>query len=87
MIVTAALLYGEGDFGRSMCLAVEAAFDTDCNAATVGSLVGMSTGFSQIPASWYDPFEETLQTTMPGLGMVKIEELATQTMALMSEKA
>lgn len=33
VIVTNALLYGQGDYGRSICKAVETGFDTDCNGA------------------------------------------------------
>ena len=49
MIVTAGLLYGEGDYGRSVCLTVQSAFDTDCNGATIGSIVGMMSGINAIP--------------------------------------
>ena len=49
MIVTAALLYGNGDYARSVCLAVGAAFDTDCNGATVGSIAGVMNGAKDIP--------------------------------------
>lgn len=42
MIVAVALLYGEGDFTKSIGLAVGAGYATDCNGATVGSLGGMN---------------------------------------------
>ncbi len=29
MIVVAALLYGKGDYGKSICMAVETGFDAD----------------------------------------------------------
>ena len=64
MIVVAALLYGGGDFGKSICIAVGMAFDTDCNGATVGSILGMANGISTIPAYWMAPINDTLMTTI-----------------------
>ncbi|MBQ2403828.1 MAG: ADP-ribosylglycohydrolase family protein, partial [Lachnospiraceae bacterium] len=80
MIVAAALLYGQGDYGRSICMAVETGFDTDCNAATVGSILGMAYGVSHIPACWSDPIQDTLHTSIFGIHEVKISERAQMTL-------
>lgn len=83
MIVTAALLYGESDFSKSVGLAVQSGFDTDCNGATVGSIVGMKIGASGIPACWTDPIHNRLQTGVFGVGTVCVDDMVEQTMAAM----
>ena len=80
MIVTAALLYGHGDFGKSICLAVQAAFDTDCNGATVGSILGMRNGIDGIGAQWYEPLHGKLTTQILSIGTVEIESLVQTTL-------
>ncbi len=62
MIVCAALLYGGGDYGKSICLAVETAFDTDCNGATVGSVLGMRGGYAAVGEAWKAPLGDKLYT-------------------------
>lgn len=47
-----ALLYGEGDFGKTMLLAVNGGYDTDCTAATAGAILGVIGGAEAIPAWW-----------------------------------
>ena len=74
MIVAASLLYGEGDYGKSICMSVEAGFDTDCNGATVGSILGMANGIGSIPEYWTKPINDTLHTSIFGVGTVKISE-------------
>lgn len=80
MVVAASLLYGRGDYGRSICMAVETGFDTDCNGATVGSIVGMARGYRHIPAYWTEPIRDTLHTSIFGVGTVKISNRVKMTM-------
>jgi len=78
--VALGLLWGEGDFGRSVCAAVQAAFDTDCNGATVGSILGMRLGAGRLPAEWTGPLHDTLETGLSGLQQLRISELAGRTL-------
>jgi hypothetical protein len=82
MICVAALLWGEGDFGKSICRAVQPGFDTDCNGATVGSILGMMLGAGRIPSSWTGCLNNTLKTNLIGHETVDIEEVARETFAL-----
>ena len=82
MIVVIGLLYGNNDFEKSICLAVQAGFDTDCNGATVGSIIGMILGADKIPDKWTSPFNDLLATTMLGYEEVKLSEVAKKTLEL-----
>ena len=46
------LLWGEGDFKKSMILAINCGDDTDCTAATVGATMGILGGGAIIPEDW-----------------------------------
>ncbi len=74
MIVTAALLYGEGDYGKSICMSVETGYDTDCNAATIGSILGMANGIESIDEYWTKPINDTMRTTVYSIGLLKISD-------------
>ena len=80
MIVAASLLFGKGDYGKSICMAVETGFDTDCNGATVGSIFGMAHGIKSIPEYWTEPINDMLETTVFGLGTVKVSDRAKLTL-------
>ena len=46
------LLYGEGDFGKSVAFAVNCGDDADCTGGFVGALAGIILGKSGIPRRW-----------------------------------
>jgi hypothetical protein len=48
--VCLALLYGRGDFYRTLQYAMALGYDADCNAATAGTVVGSRLGFRRIAA-------------------------------------
>jgi len=82
------LLYGEGDFGKSICYAVNCGDDTDCTAATAGAVLGIMNGRNAIPEKWVDPIGETIQTvainTIGFLIPKTLTELAERVMHLAS---
>lgn len=55
-------LYGEGDFGKSLCAAVNCGDDTDCTGATLGSIFGILRGTAGIPAEWKQPVGDQIKT-------------------------
>lgn len=56
--VAIGLLYGEGDFTKSIDIATRCGQDADCNPATVGGVLGVMTGYSNIPDFWLKPLKE-----------------------------
>jgi hypothetical protein len=78
-LVAAALAWGQGDFGRSVCAAVSGGWDTDSDGATVGSVVGALTGAAGIGPQWTDPMRGRLATSIAGFDGVTFAELARRT--------
>ena len=81
MIVVMALLYGGGDYGKSICMAVQTCFDTDCNGATVGSILGMRNGSAAVGEEWTKPVNGRLKTEIFGIAQVNILEAVHKTMS------
>jgi hypothetical protein len=46
------LLYGEGDFGKTLDISTRAGQDSDCNPASAGGILGTMLGYEAIPAFW-----------------------------------
>jgi len=81
-VVAAALLWGDGDFERTVGLAVQAGRDTDCNGATVGSVFGAMHGGSPLPAQVLSTLGGRIGGVVVGAGPIAVDELADRTCAL-----
>ncbi|HCE45568.1 MAG TPA: ADP-ribosylglycohydrolase family protein [Lentisphaeria bacterium] len=64
----APLLYGGKDFAKVQCMAVNLGEDTDCTAATAGSIWGIIHGAKAIPQKWIDPIGRSIATIVLDLG-------------------
>lgn len=82
-VVVASLLMSAGDFNDAVTFSVMAGWDTDCNGATVGSIVGAMRGASGIPAKWSDPLNDTLNSSIAGYHPIAISECARRSVALL----
>ncbi|EIQ00607.1 ADP-ribosylglycohydrolase [Opitutaceae bacterium TAV1] len=85
-----ALLHGGGDFEKSILLAVNGGYDTDCTAATVGATIGLALGADAIPARWVAPIGDGVFIG-PGIQGIKapqtLGELTARTAALIGKLA
>jgi ADP-ribosylglycohydrolase len=81
-IVAMGLLYGEGDYERSITIAVMGGLDTDCNGATVGSIIGVMLGAKALPEKWIKPLNDTIESYVIGYNNSRISELAERTLKI-----
>lgn len=78
-LVAAALLHGQHDFTRAIGIAVAGGWDTDCNGATVGSILGVVLGEDGLPGQWMHPLNDRLLSAVRGFENMSISELASRT--------
>ena len=50
--ITVGLLYGQGDFEKSMEIACRCGQDSDCNPSSAAGILGTMIGYSNIPEKW-----------------------------------
>lgn len=62
--VLVGLLYGEGDFTKSMDISMRCGQDSDCNPSTVGGILGAIMGYDKIPSKWANPYKEIEDITL-----------------------
>jgi len=71
-----ALLLSGGDFHKGITLAVMGGWDTDCNGATVGSIVGAICGGRAAPTHWTARLNDTLKSLIVEYHPISINECA-----------
>jgi len=75
-VIIASLLLSGGDYHLGITTSVMAGFDTDCNGATVGSILGAMNGASKLPAHWTARLNDTLKSGISDYHPVAISECA-----------
>ena len=78
-IVVASLIYGKENYMDSMCLAIMMGKDTDCNGATIGSILGAFYGAKNTPLTLTGPLNDTCYSSLADYHPVKISALAQKT--------
>lgn len=59
------LLYGEGDFFRTLDISTRCGQDSDCNPATAGGILGVMMGYEALPSKWKPAVERCENIDFP----------------------
>lgn len=76
--LTIGLLYGGGDFGGSLCAAVNCGYDTEAVGSALGAILGIQRGHSHLPEAWTRPIGDII---IPGHGLRDVDLPTTLTEA------
>jgi len=83
------LLYGGKGLGDTISKSVMCGFDTDCNGATSGSIIGAMVGAKALPSEWIGPLGDRVESAVLGFAENRITDLArrTEKLAMSSKQA
>jgi ADP-ribosylglycohydrolase len=79
-LVTWALCSAVGEFSAAIGNAVAAGWDTDCNGATVGGLMGISG--ATIPEHWTAPWAGRIGVNLAGCSELSLDDVVARTVAV-----
>ncbi len=79
LIVVLGLVYGRMDSLQGPAVAVMCGLDTDCNGASVGSIVGAATGRARFNAGFAKPLNDLVKPNLIGFQEVTMTALAQRT--------
>ncbi|MDD5014466.1 MAG: ADP-ribosylglycohydrolase family protein [Atribacterota bacterium] len=80
--VIMALILGEGDFGKSICISANSGIDADCSTGQVGATLGVLIGEKNIPIKWKEPLNNTIEAYLYSFEKMKISELTDWTLKI-----
>ena len=80
VICVMSIFYGKMDPDRSIAISVMAGLDTDCNGATVGSIVGAAGGRLAFGQTLSSALNDTIQPKVFGFEKTTMTELATRSL-------
>jgi ADP-ribosylglycohydrolase len=79
LVCVMSLFYGRMDTTRAITISVMGGLDTDCNGATVGSIVGAAAGRKRFNADLAPRLNDTIKPSMVGFQEVTMADLAKRT--------
>lgn len=79
-LVVLGLWYGNQDYEAGIVTAVRGGWDTDCNGATVGSILGLKFGAKHLPEKWVGVLNDRLLSSVRDCNDNVISELAERTL-------
>ncbi len=82
LICVLSLIYGRMDSRLATTIAVMAGLDTDCNGATVGSIVGAASGRAGFDSDFAAPLNDRVKPSMIGFSDTTMRELAGRHLAV-----
>lgn len=74
-LIILSLLYGEGEYGKSIYICNSCGWDTDCNAGNVGAILGVYTGIDGIPDNLISPVKD-LVLASSAIGYLNINTIS-----------
>lgn len=78
-LVIMGLMFGRADYEQGIALTVRGGWDTDCNGATVGSILGTRMGAESLPDKWVGVLNNRLMSVVRDFNDNQISDLAERT--------
>ncbi len=86
--VVLGLLYGRGNYTKTIDISTRAGYDSDCNPATAGGILGTILGYSNIPEYWMKGLKdaEDINFKYTDISLNKVYEMSLKHALYMIEK-